>query len=89
MECRLHQIVRVSDKPGGGILVLGEILRFHVLESLLDGYKIDPDRLDAIGRMGGPTTREPGPLRDAAAEITTQPVQGSENPAAATTSSPS
>jgi len=55
MECRLHQIVRVSDKPGGGILVLGEILRFHVLESLLDGYKIDPDRLDAIGRMGGPT----------------------------------
>jgi flavin reductase (DIM6/NTAB) family NADH-FMN oxidoreductase RutF len=55
MECRLHQIIRVSDKPGGGILVLGEVLRFHVLESLLDGYKIDPDRLNAIGRMGGPT----------------------------------
>ncbi len=54
MECRLHQIVRVSDQPGGGILVLGEVLRFHVLESLLDGYKIDPDRLNAIGRMGGP-----------------------------------
>ena len=55
MECRLHQIIRVSDQPGGGILVLGEVLRFHVLESLLDGYKIDPDRLNAIGRMGGPT----------------------------------
>jgi len=55
MECRLHQIVRVSDQPGGGILVLGEVLRFHVLESLLEGYKIDPDRLKAIGRMGGPT----------------------------------
>jgi flavin reductase (DIM6/NTAB) family NADH-FMN oxidoreductase RutF len=59
MECRLHQIVPVSDKPGGGILVLGEVLRFHVLESLFDdqkgGYKIDPDRLLAIGRMGGPT----------------------------------
>lgn len=62
MECRLHQIVRVSDRPGGGILVLGEVLRFHVLESLLNdqkgdqqgGYKIDPDKLDAIGRMGGP-----------------------------------
>ena len=54
MECRLHQIVRVSDKPGGGILVLGEVLRFHVLDSLLDGYKIDPDKLNAIGRMGGP-----------------------------------
>jgi flavin reductase (DIM6/NTAB) family NADH-FMN oxidoreductase RutF len=55
MECRLHQIVRVSDKPGGGILVLGEVLRFHVLESLMDGNKIDPDKLNAIGRMGGPT----------------------------------
>lgn len=54
MECRLQQIVRVSDQPGGGILVLGEVLRFHVLDSLLDGYKIDPDKLDAIGRMGGP-----------------------------------
>lgn len=54
MECRLQQIVHVSDQPGGGILVLGEVLRFHVLDSLLDGYKIDPDKLNAIGRMGGP-----------------------------------
>lgn len=54
MECRLQQIVRVSDKPGGGILVLGEVLRFHVLEALIDGYKIDPDKLNAVGRMGGP-----------------------------------
>jgi flavin reductase (DIM6/NTAB) family NADH-FMN oxidoreductase RutF len=58
MECRLHQIIRVSDQPGGGILVLGEVLRFHVLESLFDdqqkSYKIDPDQLNAIGRMGGP-----------------------------------
>jgi flavin reductase (DIM6/NTAB) family NADH-FMN oxidoreductase RutF len=55
MECRLHQIVVVSDKPGGGFLILGEVLRFHVLESLLDGFKIDPEKLNAIGRMGGPT----------------------------------
>ena len=55
MECRLHQIVHVSDKPGGGILVLGEVLRFHVEESIVDGYKIDPDKLNAIGRMGGPS----------------------------------
>jgi flavin reductase (DIM6/NTAB) family NADH-FMN oxidoreductase RutF len=53
MECRLHQIVHVSDKPRGGILILGEVVRFHVLESLLDGYKIDPGLLNAIGRMGG------------------------------------
>jgi flavin reductase (DIM6/NTAB) family NADH-FMN oxidoreductase RutF len=54
LECRLRQIVVVSEKPGGGSLVLGDVLRFHVLESLLDGYKIDPDQLNSIGRMGGP-----------------------------------
>lgn len=55
MECRLSQIVTVSEKPGGGSLVLGEVLRFHIEDGLLDGYKIDPDKLNAIGRMGGPT----------------------------------
>jgi flavin reductase (DIM6/NTAB) family NADH-FMN oxidoreductase RutF len=54
MECRLRQILVVSEKPGGGSLVLGDVLRFHIEESLLDGYKIDPEKLKAIGRMGGP-----------------------------------
>lgn len=55
MECRLHQMIRVSDKPGGGILILGQVVLFHVLDSLLDGYKVDAGKLNAIGRMGGPT----------------------------------
>lgn len=55
MECRLRQVVTVSDKPGGGYLVLGEVLVFHVDEAVLEGDKIDPARLRAIGRMGGPT----------------------------------
>jgi flavin reductase (DIM6/NTAB) family NADH-FMN oxidoreductase RutF len=54
VECRLREILVVSEKPGGGSLVLGDVLRFHIEESLLDGYKIDPDKLNAIGRMGGP-----------------------------------
>ncbi len=58
MECRLRQILVVSEEPGGGSLVLGDVLRFHIEEALLDdqkgGYKIDPDKLNAIGRMGGP-----------------------------------
>jgi flavin reductase (DIM6/NTAB) family NADH-FMN oxidoreductase RutF len=54
LECHLRQIVVVSEKPGGGSLVLGDVLRFHIEDSLLDGYKIAPDRLNAIGRMGGP-----------------------------------
>lgn len=56
MECRLREIVRVSQKPGGGNLVLGDVLRFHVREDVLQAtYKIDPEKLRAIGRMGGPT----------------------------------
>ena len=55
MECRLLQIVDVSAKPLGGSLVIGEVLRFHIDDALFDNYKIDPDKLHAIGRMGGPT----------------------------------
>jgi flavin reductase (DIM6/NTAB) family NADH-FMN oxidoreductase RutF len=55
MECRLHQLITVSEKPQGGHLILGEVLRFHIDEAVMNGDKIDPDRLRAIGRMGGPT----------------------------------
>ena len=55
MECRLLQIVDVSARPLGGSLVIGEVLRFHIDDSLLSGYAIDADRLNAVGRMGGPS----------------------------------
>lgn len=55
MECRLLQTVHVSVRPLGGSLVIGEVVRFHIDDALLDNYKIDPDKLGAIGRMGGPT----------------------------------
>jgi flavin reductase (DIM6/NTAB) family NADH-FMN oxidoreductase RutF len=55
MECRLLQVVQVSDQPGGGSLVLGEVLRFHVRHDLVENFRIDPDKLHAIGRMAGST----------------------------------
>ncbi len=55
MECRLEQIVHVSTEPLGGSLVLGQVLRFHLRESLLENFKIDPEKLHAIGRMAGAT----------------------------------
>jgi flavin reductase (DIM6/NTAB) family NADH-FMN oxidoreductase RutF len=55
MECSLLQIVDFSEKPHGGSLVLGQIVRLHVDDEIIDeGYKIDADKLRAIGRMGGP-----------------------------------
>lgn len=55
MECRVVQVVHVSPKPLGGSIVLGEVVRFHVSDAVIDGYRVDPDLLNAIGRMGGPT----------------------------------
>ena len=55
MECRLVQVVHVSPKPLGGSIVLGEVLRFHVDDALIDNFRIDPDKLHAFGRMGGNT----------------------------------
>jgi flavin reductase (DIM6/NTAB) family NADH-FMN oxidoreductase RutF len=55
MECRLRQIVKISEQFLGSTIVLGDVLRFHVREDLVENFRIDADRLGAIGRMGGPT----------------------------------
>jgi flavin reductase (DIM6/NTAB) family NADH-FMN oxidoreductase RutF len=61
MECKLLQVIYTSHEPGGGVVVLGEIVRFHVRGNLVDNFRVDPDGLDAVGRMAGNTwsrTRE-------------------------------
>lgn len=54
MECMLFQIIHVSARPLGGSIVLGEVVRFHIDDRLFKDYRIDPELLLAIGRMGGP-----------------------------------
>jgi flavin reductase (DIM6/NTAB) family NADH-FMN oxidoreductase RutF len=53
LECKLLQVVHVSPRPLGGSIVVGEVLCFHVEDGLIDDYRIDPDKLRPIGRMGG------------------------------------
>ena len=55
MECRLRQLLPIGDAPGGGTVIFGDVLRFHVDQTIVENYKIDPEKLKAIGRMGGPT----------------------------------
>jgi flavin reductase (DIM6/NTAB) family NADH-FMN oxidoreductase RutF len=55
MECKLLQIVYTSHEPGGGVIVLGEIVRFHVRSNLVEDFRVDPAGLDAVGRMAGNT----------------------------------
>jgi flavin reductase (DIM6/NTAB) family NADH-FMN oxidoreductase RutF len=56
MECRLLQVVEVSELVMGGSIVLGRVVRFHVAEEVLrERMHIDPQSLDAVGRMAGST----------------------------------
>jgi flavin reductase (DIM6/NTAB) family NADH-FMN oxidoreductase RutF len=55
MECRLTQIVRIGSEAGSGSLVIGEVVLFHVADELFNNFRIDPEKLRALGRMGGPT----------------------------------
>jgi flavin reductase (DIM6/NTAB) family NADH-FMN oxidoreductase RutF len=55
MECKLLQVFYTSHEPGGGVIVLGEIVRFHLREEIFDNFRVDPAGLDAVGRMAGNT----------------------------------
>lgn len=55
MECLTHQIVEVSDQPGGGSLVLGTVVRMHVRDDLLEDGRILTERWHPVARMAGAT----------------------------------
>lgn len=64
-ECQLRQIIEISALPGGGSIVIGEVIHIHVDPAVLVGEdKINPAALKAIGRMGGPTYCRTGDLFD-------------------------
>jgi flavin reductase (DIM6/NTAB) family NADH-FMN oxidoreductase RutF len=52
-ECTLQQIVTVSDRPGGGAVVFGEVHCIHLQDELyLDG-QVQLDAYKPIGRLSG------------------------------------
>jgi flavin reductase (DIM6/NTAB) family NADH-FMN oxidoreductase RutF len=53
MECRVLQILPFGNGAISANLVIGEVLFIHVAESILDGSKIDPKKLQTVGRLGG------------------------------------
>ncbi|MCE1204801.1 MAG: flavin reductase family protein [Holophagaceae bacterium] len=53
MECRLQQVVELGSGPGSGLMLIGQVLAFHVREDcFIDGI-LHPDALDLVGRNGG------------------------------------
>jgi flavin reductase (DIM6/NTAB) family NADH-FMN oxidoreductase RutF len=52
-ECRLQQIVELGRPPLQHAVVFGEVVRVHVDDDVLDGTRIDFEKLDAVGRLAG------------------------------------
>jgi flavin reductase (DIM6/NTAB) family NADH-FMN oxidoreductase RutF len=54
LECKVTQIIELSDRADANSLVLGQVVYFHINDKVLDEKgRIDPMRLKAIARLGG------------------------------------
>ena len=53
-ECKVNDVVELGDGGGAGNLVICEVVRIHINESVIgeDG-KIDQHKIDLVSRMGG------------------------------------
>lgn len=52
-ECKVNQVIPLGNEGGAGNLVLCEVLLMHVKDEILDVEgRIDPQKLDAVARMG-------------------------------------
>ena len=51
-ECRLREVINLSDKPLGGCLILLDVLGVDVDESVLHEGAIAPSKLQALGKLG-------------------------------------
>ncbi|MGB0526042.1 MAG: flavin reductase family protein [Flammeovirgaceae bacterium] len=53
-ECKVNDVVVLGDQGGAGHLVICEVLLMHINEEILDqNGKVDPFKIDLVGRMGG------------------------------------
>ncbi len=53
MECKLQQILPLGEKGGAGNLIICQIVLMHIAEEVLNEKgRIDPHKIDLMGRMG-------------------------------------
>ena len=54
MECKVNEIIELGEGGGAGNLIVCEILKIHIAESILDeNQAIDQKKIDLVARMGG------------------------------------
>ena len=52
MECEVRDIITLGNHGGAGHLILCEVVLMHIDDRILDGNRIDPHKIDLMGRMG-------------------------------------
>lgn len=53
MECRLQQVISIGQGRHQHGLVIGQIVLMHVRDDLIDGHRINHQRLQPTGRLAG------------------------------------
>jgi flavin reductase (DIM6/NTAB) family NADH-FMN oxidoreductase RutF len=54
LECKVIQILPIGTGPIAANLVIGQIMRMHIDDSILDPIgKVDPRKLKTVARLGG------------------------------------
>lgn len=54
LECKVRDIIYTGTEGGAGNLILAEIIKIHIDESILDeSGKIDQHKIDLVARLGG------------------------------------
>ena len=53
-ECKVKEVIPLGEEGGAGNLIVSEVVLAHFKEEILDeNGKVDPFKLDVVGRMGG------------------------------------
>ncbi len=52
-ECIVKDVVELGSEGGAGNLVICEVVKIHISDKVMDGERIDQEKIDTVGRMGG------------------------------------
>ena len=52
MECQVREINTLGREGGAGHLIICDVLRLHIKDEIIDNGRINPHKIDLVGRMG-------------------------------------
>jgi flavin reductase (DIM6/NTAB) family NADH-FMN oxidoreductase RutF len=52
MECKVQEIIPLGTEGGAGHLIICRIVLMHISEDVVDSGRINPHKIDLMGRMG-------------------------------------